>query len=87
MDFSSLPSSVDNAIGPLSYMVAPPSVTKTLEMTYLRPIPPKITEIVVTAAFESENGRELIFVADVKRGDGAVLAQARAVNVMLKRSM
>jgi hypothetical protein len=56
-----------------------------MEMTYLRPIPPKITEIIVTAAFESQNGRELIFVADVKRGDGAVLAQARTVNILLKR--
>jgi acyl-coenzyme A thioesterase PaaI-like protein len=76
---------VDNAIGPLSFMVADPNVTKTMEMTYLRPIPPKITEIIVTASFEAQNGRELIFVADVKRGDGAVLAQARTVNILLKR--
>jgi len=76
---------VDNAIGPLSFLVAKPNVTKTMEMTYLRPIPATITEIIITAAFESQNGRELIFVADVLRGDGAVLAHARSVNVLLKR--
>lgn len=76
---------VDNAIGPLSFMVADPNVTKTMEMTYLRPIPPKTTEIIVAASFESQNDRELIFVAEVKRGDGALLAQARSVNVLLKR--
>jgi hypothetical protein len=54
-------------------------------MTYIRPILPKTTEIIVTASFEAQNGRELIFVADVKRGDGAVLAQARTVNILLKR--
>ena len=76
---------VDNAIGPLSFMVAEPNVTKTMELTYLRPIPPRTTEITVTAAFDSQNGRELIFVADVLRGDGAVLAHARTVNILLKR--
>jgi len=76
---------IDNAIGPLSFMVAAPNVTKTMEVTYLRPIPASVTEITVVAAFESQNDRELIFVADVLRGDGTKLAQARSVNVLLKR--
>jgi hypothetical protein len=37
------------------------------------------------ASFEAQNGRELIFVADVLREDGAKYAQARSVNVLLKR--
>jgi uncharacterized protein (TIGR00369 family) len=76
---------IDNAIGPLSFMVAAPNVTKTMEVTYLRPIPASVTEITVTAAFESQQDRELIFVADVLRDDGTKLAQARSVNVLLKR--
>lgn len=76
---------IDNAIGPLSFMVAAPNVTKTMEVTYLRPISANIDEITVTAAFEGQNGREVTFVADVLRGDGAKLAQARSVNVLLKR--
>jgi len=76
---------IDNAIGPLSFMVAAPNVTKTMEVTYLRPIPASVTEITVVASFESQQDRELIFVADVLRDDGTKLAQARSVNVLLKR--
>ena len=76
---------IDNAIGPLSFMVAAPNVTKTMEVTYLRPIPASVAEITVVAAFTGQNGRELTFVADVLRGDGAKLATARSVNVLLKR--
>ena len=76
---------IDNAIGPLSFMVAAPNVTKTMEVTYLRPIPASVTEITVVASFESQQDRELIFVADVLRDDGTKLATARSVNVLLKR--
>lgn len=76
---------IDNAIGPLSFMVAAPNVTKTMAVTYLRPIPASVTEITVVAAFESQQERELTFVADVLRGDGTKLAQGRSVNVLLKR--
>ena len=76
---------IDNAIGPLSFMVAAPNITKTMEVTYLRPIPASVAHIIVVAAFESENGRELVFTADVLREDGAKFAQARSVNVLLKR--
>lgn len=76
---------IDNAIGPLSFMVAKPNVTKTMEVTYLRPISPRIDAITVVAAFERAEGRELVFVADVLRSDGAKLAHARSVNVLLKK--
>lgn len=76
---------LDNAIGPLSFMVAAPNVTKTMEVTYLRPISANIEEITVVAAFEGQNGRELTFVADVLRNDGTKLATARSLNVLLKR--
>ena len=76
---------IDNAIGPLSFMVAEPSVTKTLEVNYLRPIKEGVSEITVVAALESENDKELVFVADVLREDGKKYARARSVNVLLKR--
>ncbi len=76
---------IDNAIGPLSFMVASPSVTKSMEVHYLRPISARIRQITVVAAFEAQNGRELTFAADVLRDDGAKLAQARSVNILLKR--
>ena len=76
---------IDNVIGPLSFMVAAPNVTKTMEVTYLRPIPATVTQITVKAAFVEQNGRKLIFTADVMRDDGAKFAQARSVNVLLKK--
>lgn len=69
---------VDNVIGPLSFLIAPPSVTKTLTMTYLRPIPATLSEIVVQAWLVSAEGRELLFAAEVRRGENAVLATAEA---------
>lgn len=46
-----------------------------------------VDDITVVAALEGQNGRELTFVADVLRGDGTKLAQARSLNVLLKREM
>lgn len=76
---------VDNVIGPLSFMVAPPNVTKTMEMTYLRPISPTLDEITVVAWLEAENGRDLQFAAEVRRGADTVLAKATSHNVILRR--
>lgn len=75
---------IDNVIGPLSFMVASPNVTKTMTVTYLRPVSAAVSHITVKAAFVEQNGRELIFEADVVRDDGAKFAQARSVNVLLK---
>jgi uncharacterized protein (TIGR00369 family) len=76
---------IDNVIGPLSFMVAAPNVTKTMEVSYLRPISESVTQITVKAAFVEQIGRELIFEADAMRADGAKFAHARTVNVLLKR--
>lgn len=69
---------VDNVIGPLSFMVAPPNVTKTLEMTYLRPVPASLEQITVTARLVAAEGRELLFEAEVRRGADTMLAKAVA---------
>ena len=76
---------IDNVIGPLSFIVAEPNVTKSMEVQYLRPISDKIKQITVVAAFAGQQERELTFVADVLRDDGAKLAQARSINILLKR--
>ncbi|MCB9421685.1 MAG: PaaI family thioesterase [Ardenticatenaceae bacterium] len=76
---------IDNVIGPLSFIVAEPNVTKSMEVQYLRPISDKIKQITVVAAFAGQQDRELTFVADVLRDDGTRLAQARSTNVLLKR--
>lgn len=69
---------IDNAIGPLSFMVAPPNVTKTLTITYQRPIPPSMASITVEARLEKQDGRSLTFTATVRRDEKTVLATAVA---------
>lgn len=75
---------VDNAIGPLSFMVAPPNVTKHLQMSYLKPIHATLSHIIVEARFEGKNGRDITFLADVLDEEGNLLAQGKSTNVILR---
>ena len=76
---------VDNVVGPLSFMVAPPSVTRSLTMEYLRPIPPSLAEFTVVARLVAAEGVELLFEAEVRRGPGTLLAKATLHNRILRR--
>ncbi|MBK8431570.1 MAG: PaaI family thioesterase [Chloroflexi bacterium] len=75
---------VDNAIGPLSFLVAPPSVTKTLTMSYLLPVKPTAERIWVTAQYNGREGAELRFSAEVHTAEGTVLAKGEAVHSILR---
>lgn len=76
---------VDNVIGPLSYLVAPPSVTAHLALTYLRPVTPDLDWVDVEARLVSRAGRQLVFDASVRAPDGAELAVARATQTVVRR--
>ncbi|MCP4415899.1 MAG: PaaI family thioesterase [Chloroflexi bacterium] len=76
---------LDNAIGPLSFMVAPPSVTKKMEITYLRPISTRIASIIVEAQLERQEGVNLFLSAQVGNGKGTTFATALSHNVIRKR--
>lgn len=76
---------VDNVVGPLSFMVAPPSVTRSLTMEYLRPIPPSLAEFTVVARLVAAEGEALLFEAEVRRGQGTLLAKATLHNRILRR--
>lgn len=71
---------IDNALGPLSMLVAPPNVTRTLEVTYNKPITPDLGTFLVTARLVSREKRFLNFTAEVTTEDGKKLARARAVH-------
>lgn len=71
---------VDNTLGPLSMLVAPPNVTRRLEMTYSRPITPDMEYIVVTGRFLGREGQRLRFRADVHDRNGKRLARAKAIH-------
>jgi acyl-coenzyme A thioesterase PaaI-like protein len=71
---------VDNTLGPLSVLVAPPNVTRRLEMTYSRAVTLDVGYIVVTARFLERKGRRLFFRADVRSREGLRLARSKAVH-------
>jgi acyl-coenzyme A thioesterase PaaI-like protein len=71
---------VDNTLGPLSMLVAPPNVTRQLEMTYSRPVTLDVATIVVTAKLLERKDRRLVFRAVVRSPEGQRLARAKAVH-------
>lgn len=71
---------VDNTFGPLSMLVAQPSVTRRIEVKYSNPITTDLEFIVVKAKFLERNGQWLRFKADVRDPDGGLLARARSLH-------
>jgi acyl-coenzyme A thioesterase PaaI-like protein len=71
---------VDNTLGPLSMLVAPPNVTRRLQMKYSRPVTPELGYITVQGKLVAREGRWLTFSAEVRAPDGALLARAQAVH-------
>lgn len=75
---------VDNTLGPLSVLVAPPNVTRRLEMAYSRPVAPDLGHIIVTSRLLERKERWLFFKADVYDNDGRRLARAKAVHWIIQ---
>lgn len=76
---------IDNAVGPLSYLVAPPSVTSQMDTTFLRPVTPADAFIEVEARFVERSGRQLVLDARVTNPAGQTVALARATCVITDR--
>jgi acyl-coenzyme A thioesterase PaaI-like protein len=70
----------DNTLGPLSMLVAPPNVTRTLEMKFSNPVTPDLEHIIVEARLKERNGQRLRFSAEVRAPGGKLLARARSVH-------
>lgn len=75
---------VDNTLGPLSMMVAPPNVTRRLEMKYSRPIMMDLDFITVMGQHVGSEGRNLMLKAVVRGPEGQLLARARATHWILE---
>jgi len=71
---------VDNTLGPLSMAVAPPNVTRRLEMKYSRPVTPDLQYITVKGILVGRQDPQLTFSADVRDSRGMLLARARAIH-------
>lgn len=86
MQGGALAMAIDNVIGPLSYLVAPPSSTTQLALTYLAPVTPDLESITVVGTFVHRAGRQLVFDAEIQGPDGAVLTAARATCQVVRRA-
>jgi acyl-coenzyme A thioesterase PaaI-like protein len=71
---------VDNTLGPLSVLVAPPNLTRELDMTYSKPVTIDMGWIIVKAKLMRQEGQRLFFIADVRNREGIRLARAKAVH-------
>lgn len=63
---------IDNTIGPLSMTVAPPSVTRKLDIKYLNAIDSNVDFIYVTAKYIRQKKRFLYFEATVQNSDESI---------------
>jgi acyl-coenzyme A thioesterase PaaI-like protein len=71
---------IDNTLGPLSMLVAPPNVTRRLEMTYSRPVTVDMGCILVEARLIERQDRWLFFRAEVRSRDGLRLVRSKATH-------
>ena len=74
---------IDNAVGPLSLLVAPMNMTRTIETKILKAITMEVETIYVKAKLVEEKKRRLIFEAEVVDADGLVYATSKLVNFIL----
>ena len=74
---------IDNTLGPLSMLVAPPNVTRRLAVKYSRQATREMGAIVVKARFLERDGRWLRFQAEARDLDGRVVARTTALHWVL----
>ncbi|HRR07806.1 MAG TPA: PaaI family thioesterase [Rhodothermales bacterium] len=74
---------IDNTLGPLSYLVAPPSVTTQLNTTYLRPVTMRDTYLDVHGEVLEQSKSYLHMRATVLNPSGKKIALAFSTNQIL----
>jgi len=70
---------LDNTLGPFSYLIAPPSVTTSLNTQYLRPVTPEMPHIACHARLVERTRHQLFLAGEVRDEAGRVLAMCQAV--------
>jgi len=71
---------IDNAVGPLSLLIAPKNMTRNIESKLIKAITPDMNYIYVTANLRERKKRRLIFDVLVKDKDSTLLATAKITN-------
>ena len=74
---------IDNAVGPLSMLVAPHNMTRTIETKLIKAITMDLAYIYVKAQLVEEKKRRLTFNVSVEDGKGVVYAISKIVNFII----
>lgn len=74
---------IDNAVGPLSLLVAPVNMTRTMETKFLKSIPLDTEYIYVHASLDERRKKRLTFHVTVEDDKGDVFSQSKVVNFIL----
>ena len=76
---------IDNTLGPLSYLVAPPSVTTQLDTSFIRPVGPEEAYLDVKGWVVEQTGRQLFLAARVTSPKGKTVALSHATCQIVNR--
>jgi len=74
---------IDNALGPLSLLIAPANMTRTMETKFLKTITLELDYIYVKAVLVEAKKRRLIFDVTVLDASYVVYAHSRVVNFII----
>lgn len=74
---------IDNAVGPLSMLLAPKNMTRNIDSKLLKPILMASEYIYVTATLSEKKKRRLTFNVTVKDKDETIYAKATVINWIL----
>lgn len=78
-----LAAAIDNTIGPLSFLLAPYSTTTQFNLTYIRPVTPDMSHILVTARLVERTRSQLHLTATVTSEEGKTLVIAHATQLII----
>jgi uncharacterized protein (TIGR00369 family) len=79
-----LVAAMDNAIAPLSYMLAPPNITKEINASFKRPVTQSDRYIDVYASMIEKSSTHIVLQADVRNEKGKLVAKGIAQCVFIK---
>jgi acyl-coenzyme A thioesterase PaaI-like protein len=75
---------IDNTLGPLSMLIAPPNLTRRLEVKFSRPARLADKFLFVDAQLDRREGRRLFFRADARNPEGDLIARTNAMHWIIE---
>ncbi len=76
---------IDNAVGPLSLLVAPMNMTRSMESKFIKPITMDVEYIYVTASLSEHKRKRLKFEVTVQDKFATIYTKATVVNWIVEK--